>query len=76
MDLSTRSLNTLFAQLGLPASDEDIDQFILQHDIEPGCQLVAARFWTVAQVAFLQEALLDDADWVGLVDQLDARLRI
>ncbi len=76
MDLSARTLNTLFAQLGLAATDEDIDRFIEQHRIEPDRALVAAEFWTVAQVAFLQEALLDDADWVVLVDQLDTRLRI
>ncbi|MCH7672542.1 MAG: DUF2789 domain-containing protein [Proteobacteria bacterium] len=75
MDLSARTLNTLFAQLGLGASDEDIDRFIGQHRIEHDRELVAAEFWTVAQVAFLREALLDDADWVVLVDQLDTRLR-
>lgn len=75
MDLSTHTLNTLFAQLGLPASDEDIDQFILQHRIEDDCPLVAAKFWTEGQAAFLQEALQDDSDWVQLVDQLDALLR-
>ena len=75
MDLSSHTLNTLFAQLGLPASDEEIDQFIEQHEIKHDCLLVAAEFWTVGQVAFLQEALQDDSDWAELVDQLDALLR-
>ena len=75
MDLSTHTLNTLFAQLGLPATDEDIEQFILQHKIEHDCQLVDAEFWTASQMAFLQEALQDDSDWVELVDQLDTLLR-
>ena len=75
MDLSSHTLNTLFAQLGLPASDEEIDQFIEQHKIKHDCPLVAAEFWTVGQVAFLQEALQDDSDWAELVDQLDALLR-
>lgn len=75
MDLSTHTLNTLFAQLGLPASDDDIEQFVLQHKIESGCQLVDAEFWTVGQAAFLQECLQDDSDWAELADQLDAMLR-
>ncbi len=75
MDLSNHTMNTLFAQLGLPATDEDIEQFILQHKLEHDCQLVAAKFWTVSQVGFFQEAFQDDSDWVGLVDQLDACLR-
>ncbi len=75
MDLSAHTLNTLFAQLGLPATDEDIERFLLQHNIEHDCQLVDAEFWTAGQVAFLQEALQNDSDWVELVDQLDALLR-
>jgi len=68
-------MNTLFAQLGLPTTDEDIELFISQHKIEHDCELVAAEFWTAGQVAFLQEALQDDSDWVELVDHLDVLLR-
>lgn len=75
LDMTPHTLNKLFAQLGLPATDEDIDRFLLQHKIEHDCPLVAAEFWTVGQVAFLQEALQNDSDWVVLVDQLDTRLR-
>ena len=75
MDLLTHTQNALFAQLGLPATGEDIEQFILRHKIEHDCLLVDAEFWTASQVAFLQEALQDDSDWVELVDQLDVLLR-
>lgn len=75
MDLSSHTLNTLFAQLGLPTTDEDIELFIAQHKIEHDCHLVDAEFWTSGQAAFLQEALQEDSDWVELVDQLDVLLR-
>ena len=75
MDISAHTINTLFQQLGLPATDEDIDSFLARHTLDPGTRLVNANFWTEAQAAFLSEALEEDADWTEIVDQLDARLR-
>ena len=75
LDLSSHTLNTLFSQLGLPASDEAIYQFIQEHKIEHNCKLISAEFWTVGQVSFLQESLQNDSDWTVLVDQLDVQLR-
>ncbi len=75
MDFSAHSMNTLFQQLGLPASDSEVDSFLSSHKLDPGTRLVDADFWTEAQAAFLIEALEEDADWTEIVDQLDARLR-
>ena len=75
MDISAHTINTLFQQLGLPATDADIDSFLVRHKLDPGTRLANANFWTEAQAAFLSEALEEDADWTEIVDQLDARLR-
>ncbi len=75
MDLSPHSINTLFQQLGLPATDSDVESFFARHQLAPGTRLVKADFWTEAQAAFLNEALEEDAEWTEVVDQLDARLR-
>ena len=75
MNFPPHSINTLFEQLGIPATDSDIDNFFSRHKLDAKIRLVDADFWTEAQVAFLNEALEDDADWTEIVDQLDARLR-
>ncbi|MCH7742780.1 MAG: DUF2789 domain-containing protein [Proteobacteria bacterium] len=75
MDFSRHNINTLFQQLGLPATESDIDSFFSRHKLDPETRLTDADFWTEAQAAFLKEALEEDADWTEIVDQLDARLR-
>jgi hypothetical protein len=66
----------LFAQLGLPNGTQDIERFIQTHAPLPmHVPLPEAPFWTPAQASFLREALQADADWVELVEQLDAALR-
>lgn len=75
MDFSPHSINSLFQQLGLPATDSDVSNFLIQHKLNHDTRLVDADFWTKAQSTFLSEALDDDADWAGVVDQLNARLR-
>jgi hypothetical protein len=37
--------------------------------------LYKAEIWDKAQAAFLKEAIEEDSDWSGVVDQLDALLR-
>ncbi len=69
------NINVLFRQLGLPATDSDVNSFFTRHKLDPETRLVNADFWTEAQAAFLNEALEEDADWTQIVDQLDARLR-
>ncbi len=76
MDTSFHTLNTLFAQLGLPDSDRDIDAFVHRHcNLDGDVRLDKAMFWTPAQADFLREAILEDSDWGEVVDQLDSRLR-
>lgn len=75
LDFSSHSINALFQQLGLPATDSDVESFFAQHKLDHDTRLIEADFWTEAQSTFLKEALEDDADWTEMVDQLDARLR-
>lgn len=70
------TLNSLFAQLGLPSSADEIETFINQHAPLPAAvHLAEAPFWAPAQEAFLREQILGDADWAEVVDQLNMRLR-
>ena len=76
METFEHTLTNLFAQLGLPNSDKDIDAFIQTHcPIEKNILLEKAEFWNSNQSSFLKEALLDDSDWAEAIDQLDVRLR-
>lgn len=75
MEASLHTLNNLFAQLGLPNSDEDIENFIQTHSHLAGyISLADAPYWTASQAAFLREEILKDADWAEVIDQLNARL--
>jgi hypothetical protein len=66
----------LFAQLGLPASEEEIRNFITQHAPLPDdVRIEHAPFWSVPQARLLRELLLDDSDWSEMVDQLSLALR-
>ncbi len=61
----------LFTQLGLPADDDSIQQFLQTHRLrERSTALPDAPFWSPAQATFLREQIAQDADWAGLVDQL------
>jgi hypothetical protein len=75
MDISPKTLNTLFQQLGLPGDDNGIETFIKTHGPIPGDRPVwEAPFWTESQQAFLRESLESDADWAEVVDELSALL--
>lgn len=75
MEASLHTLNNLFAQLGLPSSDEEIEQFIQMHShLASYITLADAPYWTPAQATFLKEEILKDADWAEVIDQLNARL--
>ncbi|MCZ6804160.1 MAG: DUF2789 family protein [Proteobacteria bacterium] len=70
------TMSDLFAQLGLPDSDREIDEFIhLHRPMADNLSLEAASFWNNGQSQFIHEALDDDSDWSELVDQLNSRLR-
>jgi hypothetical protein len=76
MDNPIHLFSDLFAQLGLPADEPGIRQFIAAHTpLAADLELPLASFWTPAQAAFLREALLQDSDWAELVDQLSQALR-
>ncbi|MFY8272690.1 DUF2789 domain-containing protein [Pseudoalteromonas sp. SSDWG2] len=75
MDTSKHTMNTLFEQLGLPSSDNQIEQFVSNHKLGDSIQIADAPFWSVAQRHFIQESLAQDADWSELIDILDAQLR-
>jgi hypothetical protein len=70
------TMNILFAQLGLDASDAAIDVFIRRHAPIPDTTLLhEADCWSPAQAKLLNESIRIDADWAEVVDQLDALLR-
>ncbi len=71
MDVSRKTLGTLFEQLGLPNDDASIDAFIQSHtplNIEE--PIWAEPFWSSSQASFLREMLEEDADWAEIVDEL------
>jgi Protein of unknown function (DUF2789) len=76
MNNPTHTFSDLFAQLGLPCQPSDIATFLAAHaPLADTTRLVDAPFWKPTQAAFLREALLQDSDWAGPVDQLSAALR-
>jgi len=76
MEQPRHDLADLFKQLGLHDSDEAIDQFVAKHSgIGRSLNLHEADFWNPAQAAFLQQVKDEDADWIEIVDHLDAMLR-
>ena len=75
MDKPIHRFSELFSQLGLPADEQAIGQFIATHaPLRADIDLADAPFWTASQAAFLKEEKLEDADWAELVDQLNLAL--
>ncbi len=69
-------LPELFEQLGLPNDEAAIDAFIAEHRPIPAQQRIwEAGFWNPAQAEFLQQAVIEDADWAEVVDRLNSLLR-
>lgn len=76
MNTPTHPFSELFAQLGLPAQEADIEQFLRTHaPLARDVLLANAPFWTPTQATFLREECLKDADWASVVDQLNLALR-
>ena len=76
MEGNVHSMTNLFNQLGLASEPADIEAFIAAHrPLADGLKLHEAPFWTASQAGLLREQVLDDADWVGIIDQLDSGLR-
>jgi hypothetical protein len=76
MNKPSHSFSDLFAQLGLACEPDDIAAFLAAHaPLADNLKLIEAPFWKPPQAAFLREALLQDSDWAGAVDQLSTALR-
>ena len=76
MDLSNHTLNSLFQQLGLPDSDQEINNFIEQNKgIDKTIALYEVNIWSSSQSTFLKESQEQDSDWTEVIDHLDAQLR-
>ena len=75
MEHPVHPFSELFAQLGLPNNDDDIRQFLARHAPLPDdMRLEEAPFWTPAQAQLLREERVDDADWIVVIDQLNAAM--
>ena len=76
MESDAHLLCDLFSQLGLPGDSSSIEKFIKSHRPLPDeVPLTEAPFWSKSQRDLLKQALIQDADWAPLVDQLNVRLR-
>ena len=70
-------MTILFNQLGLASRPVDIEIFLEDHrPLADDLKLEEAPFWTASQASLLQEQMLQDADWVGIIDRLDSDLRV
>lgn len=69
-------MRDLFAQLGLPSSIDEIQQFIESNRPIPAhLPLHEAPFWSPSQAEFLRNNVRSDADWAIVTDALSAALR-
>ncbi|MFT4940613.1 MAG: hypothetical protein ACI88A_003670 [Paraglaciecola sp.] len=69
-------MRDLFAQLGLPSEQISIENFIQTHKgLAQRTHIEDAEFWTTHQAEFIKNALVEDAEWAELIDQLNALLR-
>ena len=75
MNSEFQTLNTLFAQLGLPNDDNSINRFINEHRLGKYIRIDQATFWSPTKALFIREAFEQDSEWSGIVDQLDSQLR-
>lgn len=75
MNAQIHTMSNLFAQLGLPADEAAIEDFIARHrPLDNDIALYRAPFWSASQRAFLKEEIIEDADWAGVIDELNSRL--
>lgn len=67
-------ITNLFLQLGLPADDASIAEFIRTHQLPVDARMTEAPFWSEGQRQFLREQWDADAPWALIVDQLNESL--
>ena len=75
METHEHDMVTLFQQLGLPSSEDDIQSFIEEHRLNAETNIFDASFWTPSQAKFLREQIKADADWAVVIDTLNTSLR-
>lgn len=75
MITATPRMTNLFLQLGLDSSQEGIERFLLENELEKDIHILEAPFWTDSQAELLRELLNSDANWALVVDQLSEALR-
>ena len=76
MQAQLHTMSNLFAQLGLPADEVALENFIATHrPLANDIALYRAPFWNATQRAFLKEEIIEDADWATVIDDLNGRLR-
>ncbi|MFC5300958.1 DUF2789 domain-containing protein [Azospira restricta] len=76
MERPVHDLSHLFAQLGEASDEAAIARFIESHPLPGDMHLHEAPFWKPAQSRFLREAILDDADWAEVADELNRELHL
>lgn len=75
MERPVHSMNNLFAQLGQASDDAAIARFIeCYRPLASSVLLHEAAFWSVSQAGFLRQAIVDDADWADVVEELNVEL--
>ena len=74
MDTTEIRMTNLFLQLGLPAEEDAIAQFIGAHQLPEDIALTDAPFWSAGQRQFLSESLDRDNPWAMIVDALNESL--
>ncbi len=75
MERTVHDMSNLFAQLGQPNDEVAIARFIETYRPMGGSVMLhEATFWSPSQSNFLREALLEDADWADVVDELNLDL--
>lgn len=75
MECPRHDMSSLFAQLGQRSDDASVALFIETYrPLDGAVQLHEAAFWTPSQAAFLREAILDDADWAEIAEELNLDL--
>ncbi|WP_407306925.1 DUF2789 family protein [Acinetobacter sp.] len=70
------TLELLFEQLGLPADEAAIDQFVKNHQLASEVILPDANFWSEGQSAFLREHWHQDDEWIVIIDKLNQLLHV
>lgn len=76
LDNADHTMNDLFAQLGLPNSDSEIEAFIQANQLPEEVSLKEAPFFDEQQKMFIREEWKLDAVWALVIDELNARLHL